>query len=409
MQMKQLLIVMRQTFLSRLKTAGYWLLVLTPVLIVAAIAGVVFLMQATQNNTPAQVGVVQSKTLSRDLDQDKALHVKAIYYLNATQAKKALDKDQLDAMLTEKQGNFVLTKRADGQTLNQATLKNVLAKYNTTRRAQQLHLKERDVDTLTQSPKIQTHVQSKKGVNQNGDNSTANYTFAVALGILIFMFLTSYVGMIAQEIANEKSSRIMEILLAATSPGVQFFGKIGGIGLLAALHGLIYVVLGLVVSVYLPKIPQLQQVNQVLQGIDWNFALMTLLIVFVSILLYMVLTAIVAAMVNDLSQVQQAVAPVTYLSMFGYVLTFLINGQPHNVFLNVVSYLPFFSQTLMPARLGLQYASMPEAWIALGLEVVALYLLAKYGLRVYKQNVLTYREGNITKIAWMSLKGLFKS
>ncbi|SUP61354.1 Uncharacterised protein [Weissella viridescens] len=77
--------------------------------------------------------------------------------------------------------------------------------------------------------------------------------------------------------------------------------------------------------------------------------------------------------------------------------------------MNILSYVPFVSQTLMPARLGLQYATMTQASIALTLEVMTLYFLSKYGLRVYKRNVLTYREGNITKAALLSLKGLFKA
>ena len=61
----------------------------------------------------------------------------------------------------------------------------------------------------------------------------------------------------------------------------------------------------------------------------------------------------------------------------------------------------------MPARLGLQYATMGDATIALVLELIVLIFLSRFGLRVYKRNVLTYSDGNITKAALSSLKGLF--
>ena len=77
-------------------------------------------------------------------------------------------------------------------------------------------------------------------------SNAANSILAGGLGIFIFIFLTAYVGMIAQEIANEKSSRIMEILLAVTSAGVQFFGKLLGVAALAITHGIVYVVAGVV-------------------------------------------------------------------------------------------------------------------------------------------------------------------
>ncbi|WP_417852565.1 ABC transporter permease [Weissella viridescens] len=410
MQKKQLWIVIRQTFVNRLKTVGYWMLVLTPILILAAIAGINFVVQATQNNTAPKIGVVQNQPLVHYLDKQQQLDADIKGYTKTSTANKALTDEKIDAVLVEHQQQFTLTKRANGQSIDQKALQSALTQYNTINRAKALQVSDDTLQQLMTPPKMNTHIQSQKGVNKDGANSNAaNYGVAVALGILIFMFLTSYVGMIAQEIANEKSSRIMEILLAATSPGVQFFGKIGGIGLLALLHGAIYLILGIIASFWLPKISQLKGVLDMLQGIDWSFALMTMLIVIVSIFLYMVLTAIIAAMVNDLSQVQQAVAPVTYISLIGYILTFVLNGQPHNAFLNILSYVPFVSQTLMPARLGLQYATMTQASIALTLEVMTLYFLSKYGLRVYKRNVLTYREGNITKAALLSLKGLFKA
>ncbi|XZO07649.1 ABC transporter permease [Weissella paramesenteroides] len=213
--------------------------------------------------------------------------------------------------------------------------------------------------------------------------------------------------MIAQEIANEKSSRIMEILLAVTSPGVQFFGKLLGVAGLAITHGLVYVLAGGIFAIFMPKNQYINMVRGMLAGVDINFAIMTGLLAIVGIFLYMILTAIISAMINDLSQVQQAVSPITYVAMIGYILSFVLEGQPHNLLINVLSYVPFISQTLMPARLGLQYANMTDALIALLLEVVVLIFLARYGLRVYKKNVLTYTDGNITKAALLSLKGLF--
>ena len=50
---------------------------------------------------------------------------------------------------------------------------------------------------------------------------------------------------------------------------------------------------------------------------------------------------------------------------------------------------------------------MGDAAIALVLEVIVLVFISMFGLRVYKRNVLTYNDGNITKAALASLKGLF--
>jgi len=405
---KQLWLVIRQTYKTRVKTPGYWMLVLAPVLILAVIAAVGFIITATQSHKTPVVGVVNQPALTQYLKHDKTVGVKTQAVTTQAKAAAELRKGKLDAYLQIKNKQFALISSADGETVSETKLQASLTNYTVAMKAAALHLSSAQLQDLMTPPTLTTKVQSNKGQSNGGDAAdTANYLLASGIGILIFVFLTAYVGMIAQEIANEKSSRIMEILLAATSPAVQFFGKLIGIAGLAVTHAGVYLVAGLLVNIFAPQYKYLKTLKSLLTGVDISFAIMTALIALVAIFMYMVLTAIVAAMVNDQSQVQQAVAPMTYFAMIGYILTFTLNGQPHNMFLNVLSYIPFISQTLMPARLGLQYATMGQAAIALGLEVIVLIFLSRFGLRVYARNVLTYNDGNITKAALGSLKGLF--
>lgn len=408
MFMKQLWLVMRQTFMTRVKTGGYWMLVLSPILIVGIIAGITFFMQATQNKDTPTVAVVNQPALTQALRADAQLDAKLTDVSSKTTADQDLAQKKIDGILTESNGQYTYAYTSDSQEMNQEALQAGINQYTMINKAQKLNLSTEDLTELMQAPDLKMIVQSDKGNADGSAAAAANYALAVALGIFIFVFLNAYVGMIAQEIANEKSSRIMEILLATTSPAVQFFGKIGGVSLLALLHGIIYIIVGGSFAIFAPKNEMLLQAKSVLVGVDWRFGLMTLVIVFVAIVLYMVLTAMIAAMVNDLSQVQQAVSPITYLSMISYMLTFMLNGNAHNAVLQVLSYLPFFSQTLMPARLGLQYATMTDAWFALILETGALIILSYYGLRIYKRNVLTYQEGNLLKPMWRGVKNIFK-
>ena len=397
MTSRQLFLVARQTYLTRIKSFGYWALVLAPVLIVGVIAGITFIITATQSHKTPVVGVVNQPALTTYLKKTDGFDAKVKSVATEKQAKADLRKGKLDAYLKETgETKFQLVASADGESVSETKLKANLTSFSMLNTAAEINLSGEDLQKLMTPPVLKTTTQSDKG--QSAGGAVANSANTA---------LASAISMIAQEIANEKSSRIMEILLAATSPAVQFFGKLSGIAGLALTHGLLYVIAGLLVNVFAPHYKHLKMIKELLAGVDAGFAIMTLLIALVAIFMYMVLTAIVAAMVNDLSQVQQAVAPITYLAMIGYVLTFTLSGQPNNTFLNILSYVPFISQTLMPARLGLQYATMGDAAIALVLEVIVLVFISMFGLRVYKRNVLTYNDGNITKAALASLKGLF--
>lgn len=409
MSKRQLYLVAHQTYLNRFKTFGFWSVVLAPLLIVLAIVGITLIMDATQSHKQPTVAVVANQPLNRYLKQNKAVAATFKNVDSLATAKQDLKQDRIDGYLTSTPTSYALKMSVDAENLSETTLQTTIDQYHMLSQADKLHLTPNQLNSLVSKPDFQTSIYSKSGKSSQGGQATdqANQMLSAALGIFIFIFLTAYVGMISQEIANEKSSRIMEILLAVTSPGIQFFGKLLGIAGLAITHGLIYLVVVGVTAIFFGDNQFVKLIKGLLTGVDTEFAIMTGLLALVGIFLYMILTAIVSAMVNDLSQVQQAVSPITYIAMIGYILTFVLNGQPNNAFINALSYVPFISQTLMPARLGLQYANMSDAFIALALEIVVLIFLARYGLRVYKRNVLTYNDGNITKAALLSLKGLF--
>lgn len=409
MSKRQLYLVARQTYLNRFKSFGFWSIVLAPLLIVLVIVGIGLIMDATQSHKQPTVAVVANQPLNNYLKQNHAVKAKFKNVDSLATAKHDLKKNKIDGYLTSTATSYALKMSVDAENLSETTLQATIDQYHMLSQANKMHLTPNQLNGLVTKPDFQTSVYSKSGKSSQGGQVTnqANQMLSAALGIFIFVFLTAYVGMISQEIANEKSSRIMEILLAVTSPGIQFFGKLLGIAGLAITHGLVYLVAVGVTALFFGNNKYVELLKNLLTGVDAKFAIMTGVLTLVGIFLYMILTAIVSAMVNDLSQVQQAVAPITYIAMIGYILTFVLNGQPHNAFINALSYVPFISQTLMPARLGLQYANMTDALIALALELIVLVFLARYGLRVYKRNVLTYNDGNITKAALLSLKGLF--
>ena len=203
--------------------------------------------------------------------------------------------------------------------------------------------------------------------------------------------------MMAQEVANEKSSRIMEILLAATSAKIQYYGKIIGVSLLVVTHLLIYVVLAGVASIVLKDNKVVENGLKLFSGVDIGFLIITVLMVMLGVISYLVLTAIIASIVNDQSQVQQVVQPIIYLSMIGYVASFMSASMPSNIVLKVLAMVPFISPSLMPSRLAIEYASTTEAIIALVLQLVALVLVAKFGEKIYARNVLSYSDEKVFK------------
>ncbi|MGO2314783.1 MAG: ABC transporter permease, partial [Pseudolactococcus laudensis] len=193
-------------------------------------------------------------------------------------------------------------------------------------------------------------------------------------------------------------------LLAATSAKVQYYGKIMGIGLLVLTHILFYVVLGVGASVILKDNKMVKGVLEMVKGVDSNFLIFSVLMLVVGFLSYLFLTAIIASLINDQSQVQQAVQPIVFLSMIGYMAGIVGGTVPNNVVLKGLSFIPFVSTTLMPSRLATEVSTLTSAYIALAIQALALIVVAKFGERIYAKNVLSYSDEKIFKQFVQNLK-----
>jgi ABC-2 type transport system permease protein len=394
----QIKLVARQTYRTHIKTFGFWALVLSPLLIGLFIAGFAWIMSATDNDETPTLAVVQQSHIQQGLEAQK-LDLDLVTVDSVDEAQKQLKAGDIDGYLTVKDEQFTVMTSADANaTISEESLRQGLTQIQMAQRAQALNLTGEQVANLQAPVDLSIKTQGKRGESSGGALAqAANNMIATLMGIVIFIFLTTYSGIIAREIANEKSSRIMEILLAATSAKTQFYGKLLGVFGLAVTHMAVYGIAAVLVRFVGRDNDMVKMISDLLKGVDTTFVVFTLIFMLVGIAMYLTLSAIVAALVNDQSQVQQATQPVVYLSMVGYLLSFMVASQPNNTMVQVLSYVPFVSQTLMPARLSLEYATLPQGLVALVLAVVALGVVLHFGEKVYKRNVLSYSDESMNK------------
>jgi ABC-2 type transport system permease protein len=402
----QIKLVAGQVYRIKIKTPGFWLTVLTPLLlpIVGLVIG--FVIAKTNDESTARLAVVDNTALVQTLKSGKLLDAKISEVTNIEVAKKNVLDEKLDGYLVKEDGKYTLVAGTDSTTkFNETTVKTALSQIELAEKASHLKLTTEELVSLQTPANLTMKTLGKKGESSGGEaKNVANNAISVLISVVIFMLLMIYSNMLAQEIANEKSNRIMETLLAATSTKVQYFGKILGVGLLVLTHIVFYVVLGVVAAIVLKGNQMVKTVQDMLSGVDINFLIFTMLMLVVALLSYLVLTAIVASLVNDQSQVQQAVAPISYLAMIGYIAGIVGASVPNNIVIKILGYVPFVSPTLMPGRLATEVATMTDAYIALVLQVIALVVVAKFGEKVYAKNVLSYSDEKIFKQFVRNLK-----
>ena len=230
---------------------------------------------------------------------------------------------------------------------------------------------------------------------------------ATVLVILVFMTSVTYGMWVATSVAEEKSSRVMEVMLNAATPGEMLAGKVVGVGG-AGLTQLVAIVLP-AAAVVAFQAPLADLVlgpgagDAPLGGLTPS--ILAVFVVF--FLLGFVLTALVYAAAGSLvsrqEDVQQVALPMLLLSFGAYFGAFFASTNPTAAWVAPISWLPFFSPYLMVTRLVVGTVAPWEIALAIGLMVAAILVALVIAARIYAAGVLLYGQrpsvGGVVRVA----------
>lgn len=403
-------IVTSQVYRKNLKSGSWLSLVLSPLILLAIVIGIGWYF--SQNNQPAQVAVVTdnpviAQALKKTNDAD--IHYQ---HLSATQAKKKLTNESITGILTIKTQPTISAKYvelANAETsadLNK--MRTALSSLKTSQTASQLKLTPVQLQALITPAKMQkktVSIEDGKQVAKSNSTSTANYAFATGLTIFIMLIITVYGQMLAQEIATEKGSRIMEILLSSVSAATQFFAKLTAILLLLVTQLAIYAVAGGLSWTWLKHQSFVKEIlPSVGLSVLWSTtSLIAILFFIIGTMTFAVLAALLGSLVANQEQVNTAVMPISLLALAGYFLSLMAQAGD-SMLIKVFSYVPFINVELMPVRLALQHTTLLAAGISLAIAVIFLIAFTFMVVKVYQTNVLVYSEAGVIKAMRQSFR-----
>ncbi len=207
--------------------------------------------------------------------------------------------------------------------------------------------------------------------------------------VLVFLMLSQYSTWILTGVVEEKTSRVVEVLLAALRPAQLLGGKVLGIGLVAAAQAtaLVAVALGLSEAVG----------SDLLHGTGPLTVLVALLWLVLGYAFYCWVYAAAGSTVERQEQVQSLAFPLTIPVIVGYIgsLTAATSGSP-NTFVDVLAYLPPTAPFAMPTLVGLGAATWWEFAISVALSIASTIVIARIATSVYRRAIL--RTGRRVRI-----------
>lgn len=215
---------------------------------------------------------------------------------------------------------------------------------------------------------------------------------------VIYFSVIMYANMIAMEVATEKSSRVMEILISSVSPIERMFAKIVGIGLLSLTQLAVFLLVG-----YFSFTRNIESLKDGFLGIYGFGNIPAATICYATIFfilgyfLYATLAAFLGSLVSRIEDVQQMITPMTLLVVAGFMIAMFGLGKPDAPFITFTSYIPFFTPMIMFLRVGMLTIPFWEAILGIALLVGTIVVLAVFGARVYRGGVLMYGKSNSLK------------
>lgn len=225
-----------------------------------------------------------------------------------------------------------------------------------------------------------------------GKDQMQNFFYTYFMVFALYMVILLYGQMVATNVATEKSSRAMELLITSAKPTSMMFGKV----LASCIAGLAQLVIVFGTALTLYDVNKDAWGDNILIESMFNIPveLFAYLLVFfvLGFLIYAFLYGAIASTVSKLEDINTAIMPVTFLFVFAFfvVVFSMSSGNVDNTVMKVCSYIPFTSPMAMFTRICMSTVARYEIAISIAVLIGSTVGVGFLAAKIYRVGVLLY-------------------
>lgn len=378
---------------ERLRTKSFTLLTAVLVLVILAI-GVISRIAGGGDDEPSAVGVVQPvpEGFAEALVQagelaDQRVEVTAAPSPDA--ARQAVDDGDLDAAVLGAERQLVFADEIDSQ------LRVLVDQAWASTQAHQAMLDAGltpEEATAILTPEGLEAVSLAEEDGEDGPEAIEVLTGTLA-AILLFIAIQTFGNYVLMGVTEEKSTAVVEVLLARVRSDQLLAGKVIGIGVAAMIQFTAALAAGLV---------SLRLSGQTVPGEVWSALPVTLVWFVGGYALYSTLFALAGSLVSRQEDAQAAAAPISTVLIGAYLLVFIFGYAPESTTTTVMSLIPPLTPMIMPMRMASGAAPVWQVALSVVLLAAAIWAVWKLAGKVYEQVLL--RRGQ--RISWKEVAAL---
>lgn len=428
-------LILEREYRSRLQSRSFLVITfLAPLFYALLLIGPVLIQQAGQKTTYVEVYDPAQQFFPELEDTDEINFQRAEQDLDA--AREAVRSGRQEAMILyiprqnlDRPGNI---KLISGKEVGPGLVGNVERQINDiieARRMAERGISPEELEAIKPSVEIDTMILSGEGSKRAHAGAAAVAGFAG--GFLIYIFIFLYGSFVLRGVQEEKTNRVVEIILSSVRPIELMLGKIGGVLLVGFTQLAIWAVLLVVLTIFGAQMlgmdammdaaqnsPQAQQqalqeaqtsglAADILTGIgSIDFGQLFLAFVFYFLggyLLYASLYAAIAAAVDDQADLNQFMFPISIPIILSIIALPSVIQQPHGPVAFVMSMVPLTAPVVMLARIPFD---VPWFEVLLSALILISFVAATLGIgaKVYRVGILWYGKKMNYKELWRWLK-----
>ena len=329
-----------------------------------------------------------------------------LYDKDYDSAKKELEEDNnkiliiidsdsenyLKAKVVSKEKLGTITNSAISTTLKTIRSEMVLLDYNITKE-EFLNI-EKNVE-----------IESEILEDSNLEDNLIVATVMQVVTLPIFMLIMFLIQMIGAEINEEKSTRSMEIIISNVSPKTHFLSKVIAANLFVLIQSILllaYAFVAVIIRFIITRgnvIGSLDgdiieaasslPLEQILSTLSVMIPVLVVMMI-LTFIAYSLLAGVLASMTTNLEDFEQLQTPIVVISLIGYYLSVAAGVFKGSLFIKIMSYIPLVSSLLAPTLYVMGEITIFDLLGSILLLIGLIYLLIKYGMRIYKVGILNY-------------------
>lgn len=435
--MNHLPLIIKREYFTKVKNKSFIVMTfLSPMIMIALITFVAYLSQLNNDNQRT-ISILDESGLVQDVFKNSGNISYNVLNNMSLETAKALvaETSGYGLLYIEKQDDISSIsshiKFYSEESPSLSMLSNLESKIENKLNNLILEKKGVDIEVIKNS---RTHVniaqESFAGEKSSKVDSIVKLIFGGAAGYLLFMFIIIYGNMIMRSVIEEKTSRIIEVIISSVKPVQLMLGKIIGTSLAGLTQFLVWLLLGSVLLTIVSFVfnidmaqmqsPQQQMMQQGMGNPEMNAQVQDVMVAFYHLpianliiafilffisgyLLYSSLYAAIGAAVDNETDTQQFIWPILVPLMLAvYVGIFTVVEDPHGMVSTVFSFIPFTSPVVMLMRIPFGvplWQQLVSLLLLIGTFIIAVWFAAK----IYRVGILMYGKKPSYKelVKWM--------